>query len=156
MLYAIFTGYMLACTMKGNFYFGLRVPLLCSVHPMKQNGTLMSSFMFNVLVFCLGKFVVYSICLFSLPSLFYISSSCCCLHSILYLDFEFIHCRKCSQQHFQHHHGEHARYQVRLGVHLLCFGRNLSADVDCDADFGKQRKGFQSFLKGIAKEISDF
>lgn len=66
LLYGFFTAYMLACTLKGNFYFGLRVPALCSIHPMKPNGTLMSSFMFNVLIFSLACVACTQFCTLAL------------------------------------------------------------------------------------------
>lgn len=31
LLYAFFTSYMLMCTLKGNFYFGLRVPVIAKI-----------------------------------------------------------------------------------------------------------------------------
>ncbi len=66
LLYGFFCCYMLACVLTGNFYFGIRIPLLCSVHPMKANGTLMSSFMFNVLVFLLAAVACTQFCTLTL------------------------------------------------------------------------------------------
>jgi LMBR1 domain-containing protein 1 len=66
LLYGFFCVYMLACTLTGNFYFGIRIPLLCSIHPMKPNGTLMSSFMFNVLVFLLAAVACTQFCTLTL------------------------------------------------------------------------------------------
>lgn len=43
----LFAFYMELCVIKGNFKFGIRVPFLFQLHPMKQNYTLVSSFLFN-------------------------------------------------------------------------------------------------------------
>jgi hypothetical protein len=58
------------CVIKGNFKFGIRVPFLFQLHPMKQNYTLVSSFLFNcelllvtsyaVVEFCAQSFSVYA------------------------------------------------------------------------------------------------
>jgi LMBR1 domain-containing protein 1 len=68
--YGIFSFYLLFTVIKGNFKFGLRIPLLIQIHPMKINGTMMNSFLFNVLLmlfssitvvqFCSGAFRVYT------------------------------------------------------------------------------------------------
>ncbi|PRP86042.1 LMBR1-like region-containing protein [Planoprotostelium fungivorum] len=68
--YGIFAFYLLLCTIKGNFKFGLRIPLFFSIHPMKVNGTMMNAFLFNtmllltsticVLQFCSLSFSLYS------------------------------------------------------------------------------------------------
>lgn len=46
-LLALFTLYLLGCTYKGNLKFGLRIPFLFTVYPMKENETFMNSFLFN-------------------------------------------------------------------------------------------------------------
>jgi LMBR1 domain-containing protein 1 len=46
--YGLFSFYLLWAVIKGNFKFGLRVFLFCTIHPMKIAGTLMNSFLFNV------------------------------------------------------------------------------------------------------------
>ncbi|CAD8181779.1 unnamed protein product [Paramecium octaurelia] len=46
-LLALFTLYLLGCTYKGNLKFGLRIPFLFTIYPMKVNETFMNSFLFN-------------------------------------------------------------------------------------------------------------
>jgi len=48
--YGLFAFYLLFCCIKGNFKFGLRFFFLFPIHPMKVGGTLMNSFLFNVLL----------------------------------------------------------------------------------------------------------
>jgi len=45
--YGIFAFYLLACVVKGSIKFAGRF-FLISIHPLKANGTLMNSFLFNV------------------------------------------------------------------------------------------------------------
>jgi len=40
--------YLVWAVTKGNVKFGIRIPFLFSLHPMKRDGTLMNSFLFNV------------------------------------------------------------------------------------------------------------
>lgn len=47
-LLATFSIYLLACTYKGNIKFGLRIPGIFTIHPMKENETFMNSFLFNI------------------------------------------------------------------------------------------------------------
>lgn len=47
-LLALFSIYLLACTYKGNIKFGLRIPGIFKIHPMKENETFMNTFLFNV------------------------------------------------------------------------------------------------------------
>jgi len=68
-LFAIFVFYLQLAVMKGNFRFGLNV-LIFRVHPVKQGGTMMSSFLFNVALillattatiqFCASAFALYA------------------------------------------------------------------------------------------------
>jgi len=68
--YGIFAFYLLLCVIKGNFKFGLRVPMFFSIHPMKTHATMMNAFLFNamllltsticVLQFCSLSFSLYS------------------------------------------------------------------------------------------------
>ena len=44
------TFYLLICTVKGNFKFGLRIMILGQIHPMKKDNTYMNSILFNVLL----------------------------------------------------------------------------------------------------------
>jgi LMBR1 domain-containing protein 1 len=48
LLYAIFAFYLLACILKGNFKFGLRIFIFFPIHPMKIGNTMLNSFLFNV------------------------------------------------------------------------------------------------------------
>eukprot|EP01117_Protostelium_nocturnum_P014185 TRINITY_DN536_c0_g1_i1.p1 TRINITY_DN536_c0_g1~~TRINITY_DN536_c0_g1_i1.p1 ORF type:complete len:495 (-),score=126.51 TRINITY_DN536_c0_g1_i1:219-1703(-) len=70
--YGIFAYYLLWSTIKGNFKFGLRVPLLFSIHPMKIGETMMNSFLFNVMLLLMSTLVVlqFSSLSFSLYSRF--------------------------------------------------------------------------------------
>jgi len=66
---AIFTFYLMLCAVKGCFKFGLRF-LFFTLHPMKVNGTYMSSFLFNtglvllcalpIVQFCVTSFDTYA------------------------------------------------------------------------------------------------
>lgn len=66
---AIFTLYLMLCALKGCFKFGLRF-LFFTLHPMKVNGTYMSSFLFNtglvllcalpIVQFCVTAFDTYA------------------------------------------------------------------------------------------------
>lgn len=68
--YGCFSFYLLWCVMKGNFKFGLQIPFIFKIHPIKVNGTLMSSFLFNtalllfssvtVVQFCADAFSIYN------------------------------------------------------------------------------------------------
>jgi len=56
--YFIFTMYLELCVIKGNFKFGIRIPWLFQLHPMKQNATLISSFLVNAELLLVGSFAV--------------------------------------------------------------------------------------------------
>jgi len=60
--YGIFASYLLWCVFKGNFKFGLRVPFLFSIHPMKVGETLMNAFLFNTLLLLLASVSVVQFC----------------------------------------------------------------------------------------------
>jgi len=47
-LYAFFTFYLLVAIVRGNFRFGVSIPFIFELHPMKPNGTMMNSFLLNV------------------------------------------------------------------------------------------------------------
>eukprot|EP00932_Pfiesteria_piscicida_P003545 SRR837773.13453.p1 GENE.SRR837773.13453~~SRR837773.13453.p1 ORF type:complete len:279 (+),score=79.25 SRR837773.13453:26-838(+) len=47
-LFAFFTLYLLACTVKGCLKFGMRVFFLFSIHPMRHQATPLNSILFNV------------------------------------------------------------------------------------------------------------
>jgi len=70
--YGIFALYLLLCVIKGNFKFGLRVPLFFSIHPMKVNGTMMNAFLFNTMLLLTSTICVLQFCslCFSLYSRF--------------------------------------------------------------------------------------
>ena len=67
--FALFSFYLIFCVIKGNQALGLNF-LIFTVHPMKLNGTLMSSFLFNTLLivacslaciqFCASAFDLYA------------------------------------------------------------------------------------------------
>jgi len=60
--YGIFTFYLLWCVIKGNFKFGLRIPFIFSIHPMKVGETLMNAFLFNTLLVLLASVTVVQFC----------------------------------------------------------------------------------------------
>lgn len=47
-LFSCLAVYLLVVVTKGNVKFGLNIPFLFTIHPMKANETLMNSFLFNV------------------------------------------------------------------------------------------------------------
>lgn len=61
-LYALFAFYMLACVMKGNFKFGLRVFIIFTIHPMRLGGTMLNSFLFNVGLILLTSLALVQFC----------------------------------------------------------------------------------------------
>jgi len=56
--YFIWAFYLLWCVIKGLFKVGVRIPLLCTIHPMKVGETMMNAFLFNAFVLLLGAFGV--------------------------------------------------------------------------------------------------
>lgn len=60
--YCIWALWLMWAVIKGNFTFGLRVPLLFTVHPMKPEGTLMNGFLFNCLLILLSSVGVVQFC----------------------------------------------------------------------------------------------
>lgn len=54
LLFSIFVFYLQMAVIKGNFKFGLNV-LLFRIHPVRPNGTVMSSFLFNVALILLAS-----------------------------------------------------------------------------------------------------
>ena len=59
--FGLFCFYLIAITIKGNFTMGLNI-LFITIHPMKQNGTLMSSFLFNAGLISLCSIAVIQFC----------------------------------------------------------------------------------------------
>jgi len=69
-IYALFAFYLLFCVMRGNFKFGIRIPLLFSVQPLKKEGTLITGILVNagllllcsvaVVKFCTDSFSLYA------------------------------------------------------------------------------------------------
>ena len=59
--FALFCFYIIMCVVKGNIKVGFRF-LLFAVHPMRLNGTLMSSFLFNVGLIMLSSISVIQFC----------------------------------------------------------------------------------------------
>ncbi|PRP87582.1 hypothetical protein PROFUN_04609 [Planoprotostelium fungivorum] len=60
--YGVFAFYLLWCIFAGNFRFGLRVPFLFSIHPMKVGETMMNAFLFNTLLLLLSAVAVVQFC----------------------------------------------------------------------------------------------
>jgi len=60
--YGLFSFYLLWCVFKGNFKFGMRVPFLFAIHPMKVGETLMNAFLFNTLLLILASVSVVQFC----------------------------------------------------------------------------------------------
>jgi len=60
--YGLFSFYLLWCVYKGNFKFGVRIPFLFQIHPMKVGETLMNAFLFNTLVLLLASVTVVQFC----------------------------------------------------------------------------------------------
>jgi LMBR1 domain-containing protein 1 len=60
--YGLFSFYLLWCVIKGNFRFGLRIPFIFSIHPMKVGETMMNSFLFNCLLILLSSMAVVQFC----------------------------------------------------------------------------------------------
>ncbi|KAK3280837.1 hypothetical protein CYMTET_11340 [Cymbomonas tetramitiformis] len=59
--FALFCFYLICCVMSGNARLGLSF-LLFTAYPMKPNGTMMSSFLFNVGLICLCSISVIQFC----------------------------------------------------------------------------------------------
>lgn len=62
--YGIFAFYLLWCVIKGNAKFGLNC-IFFTVHPMKVNGTLMNSFLFNTLLILIASVSTVQFCAIS-------------------------------------------------------------------------------------------
>jgi len=60
--YGIWTFYLLWCVIKGNFKVGVRIPLFCTIHPMKVGETMMNAFLFNAFILLLGSVAVVKFC----------------------------------------------------------------------------------------------
>lgn len=92
--YAIFALYLLACTIKGCFKFGMRF-LCIKIHPMKVGGTFINSFLFNlaVILFCTIPVVHFCTIAFSRYSRF-TDAYFIFLVQIAYLDFYGLFYRK--------------------------------------------------------------
>eukprot|EP01116_Phalansterium_solitarium_P006080 TRINITY_DN18393_c0_g1_i1.p1 TRINITY_DN18393_c0_g1~~TRINITY_DN18393_c0_g1_i1.p1 ORF type:complete len:486 (+),score=22.70 TRINITY_DN18393_c0_g1_i1:154-1611(+) len=61
-IYAVFAFYLLAAVIKGCFKFGMRVPFIFTIHPMKYNGTMMNAFLFNAELLLLSSVTVVQFC----------------------------------------------------------------------------------------------
>jgi len=61
-MYGLFSMYLLFCVLKGNFKFGLRIPFIFAVHPMRPGETTMNSFMFNVMLLMIASVTVVGLC----------------------------------------------------------------------------------------------
>lgn len=60
--YGIFTFYMLWAVLKGNFKFGVRIPFVFEIYPVKPGGTLMNSLIMNVLLVMLASVALTQFC----------------------------------------------------------------------------------------------
>lgn len=60
--FGIFSMWLMWCVIAGNFKFGLRVPFIFKLHPMKPNGTMLNSFLFNVILIGLSSVAVTQFC----------------------------------------------------------------------------------------------
>lgn len=54
-IYGYLSLYLLACILKGNLKFGIRIPFLFKFHPMRVNATWMNSFLVNMLMVLLAS-----------------------------------------------------------------------------------------------------
>jgi len=83
--FAMFAIYLEFCVIVGNFKWGLRIPWLIELHPMRTAGTLVSSFLVNaelllvasfaVSLFCARSFSVY-VRVTSINSIFNVAVGC--------------------------------------------------------------------------------
>lgn len=55
---ALLSIYLIWAVTKGNMKFGVRIPFLFTLHPMKPNETLMNSFLFNVWIILISSIAV--------------------------------------------------------------------------------------------------
>jgi len=61
-MYAVFALYLLFCVFKGTFKFGLRIPFIFAIHPMRVGETMMNSFMFNTMLLLIASVTVVGLC----------------------------------------------------------------------------------------------
>lgn len=67
LFFAFYSLYLLWCAVKGNFRFGLRIPLFFKIYPMELNNTLMNAFLFNTWLILLCSTAVLQFCAISFP-----------------------------------------------------------------------------------------
>lgn len=60
--FGLYSMWLMWCVIKGNFKFGMRVPFIFSLHPMKPNGTMLNSFLFNAGLVGLASVAVTQFC----------------------------------------------------------------------------------------------
>jgi LMBR1 domain-containing protein 1 len=60
--YGLFSFYLLWTVIKGNFKFGLKIPFIFEIHPMKVGETMMNSFLFNCLLLLFASMAVVQFC----------------------------------------------------------------------------------------------
>jgi len=60
--YGIWSFYLLFCVSKGIFKLGVRIPLICTIHPMKVGETLMNAFLFNAFILMLSALAIVKFC----------------------------------------------------------------------------------------------
>ena len=62
LIFSIMSLYLLFCVIKGNFKFGIRLLCCWQVFPMKENGTYMNTFIFNVSLILLSSCSITQFC----------------------------------------------------------------------------------------------
>ena len=60
--FSILSLYLLLCVVKGNFKFGVRILCCWEIFPMKENGTYMNAFLFNVTLILLASCSITQFC----------------------------------------------------------------------------------------------
>jgi len=61
-IFAILAFFLMACVIKGNIKWGIRVPFLITIHPMKKNGTMLNSMLVNVSLILTASVAVTHLC----------------------------------------------------------------------------------------------
>ena len=62
LIFSILSLYLLLCVFKGNFKFGVRIFCCWEIFPMKENGTYMNTFIFNVTLILLASCSITQFC----------------------------------------------------------------------------------------------
>ena len=67
-IYSLLVLYMQGCTIKGNIVFGLRIPFILSLHPMKKDRTYLNTFLFNVNLMMLASAATAEMTVIAFPT----------------------------------------------------------------------------------------